>query len=52
MSVECQDSGCGFTMEELVTSEISGVSGTWLEDSQDTVTTRPRIKVCTCTNTT
>jgi len=44
-STTSQDSGCGFTMEELVTSEISGVSGTWLEDSQDTVTTRPRIKI-------
>ena len=28
-NVVTQDSGCGFTMEELVTSELSGP---WLED--------------------
>merc|ERR1719192_1228891 len=35
-STASQDSGCGFTMEELVTSEISGVAGAWLEETQET----------------
>jgi len=49
-STTSQDSGCGFTMEELVTSEISGLSGSWLEDSPpqsslEQVNNRPRIKI-------
>ena len=47
-STASQDSGCGFTMEELVTSEISGVTGAWLEEAQDNrPDTRPKIKVST-----
>merc|ERR1719192_1454540 len=47
-STASQDSGCGFTMEELVTSEISGP---WLEDlspqySQELgVNNKPKIKI-------
>merc|ERR1712119_148713 len=47
-STASQDSGCGFTMEELVSSEISGP---WLEDispqySQEAgVSNKPKIKI-------